>query len=668
MPPSVILTASDLAKTFAATEIFSGVGFQIAAREHVALVGVNGAGKSTVLKIIAGVEHADEGSVTRAAGLRVTYLPQEARFESGLGLREETRTAFAPILKAAERMREIEAAMADAGNDELERLLAEYDRLQTRFEAARGYDIEHRVDEVLHGLGFTDAQYDEPVSRLSGGQKTRVALAKALLADPDLLLLDEPTNHLDLEMLEWLETFLRGWNGACLIVSHDRYFLDRVTTRTLDLAFGRLEDYPAPYARYLDLRAERMERRRKEYDEQQAYIARTEEFIRKYKAGQRSREARGRQTRLERMERIERPQEHDALSLKMGAALRSGRLALSTTPLRVGYRDADGGTEILVETPSLEIERGDRVGLLGPNGSGKTTLLRTLTGQLPAIKGRFELGTNVKVGYYAQTHEQLHREGTPLSVLQRAQSMSEEAARTFLGRFLFSDDDVHKWVDTLSGGERSRLALAVLLLQQANFLILDEPTNHLDIQARETLEEMLRSFDGTILFVSHDRYFMDRIATRIWSIEDRNLKTYLGNYTDFQRQIGRRSDGKDDPSPVKNGKVPTDAETTVTPMPEHTPAGATEDNGSERGAARASTRQAERARRTLAQVEREIAKLEGRLNELSDALAIASIDADVEAVARLGGEYEKSQSELDEVYARWEELTAQVEPVGMGAG
>ncbi|HEV2108021.1 MAG TPA: ABC-F family ATP-binding cassette domain-containing protein [Thermomicrobiales bacterium] len=668
MPPSVILTASDLAKTFAAAEIFSGVGFQIAAREHVALVGVNGAGKSTILKIIAGVEHANQGSVTRATGLRVTYLPQEARFESGLGLREEARTAFAPILRAAERMRGIEAAMAGAGNDELERLLVEYDLLQTRFEAARGYDIEHRVDEVLHGLGFTDAQYDEPVSRLSGGQKTRVALAKALLADPDLLLLDEPTNHLDLEMLEWLETFLRGWNGACLIVSHDRYFLDRVTTRTLDLAFGRLEDYPAPYARYLDLRAERMERRRKEYDEQQAYIARTEEFIRKYKAGQRSREARGRQTRLERMERIERPQEHDALSLKMGAALRSGRLALSTTPLRAGYRDADGGIEILVETPSLEIERGDRVGLLGPNGSGKTTLLRTLTGQLPAIKGRFELGTNVKVGYYAQTHEQLHREGTPLSVLQRAQSMSEEAARTFLGRFLFSDDDVHKGVDALSGGERSRLALAVLLLQQANFLILDEPTNHLDIQARETLEEMLRDFDGTILFVSHDRYFMDRIATRIWSIEDRNLKTYLGNYTDFQRQIGRRSDGKDNPSPVKNGNVSKDTEAITAPMAKRTPAGDTGDNGSERGPARASARQAERARRTLTQVEREIAKLEGRLNELSDALAIASIDADVDAVARLGGEYERSQSELDEVYARWEELTTQVEPVGAGTG
>jgi ATP-binding cassette subfamily F protein 3 len=667
MPPSVILTADKLSKSFAAVEIFSDVSFQIAAREHVALVGVNGAGKSTILKIIAGVEHADEGTVTRASGLRVTYLPQEARFESGLDLREETRSAFAPVLEAAERMREIEVAMGSAGDAELERLLAEYDELQTHFEAARGYDIEHRVDEVLHGLGFTDDQYDEPVSRLSGGQKTRVALAKALLADPDLLLLDEPTNHLDLEMLEWLESFLRGWNGACLIVSHDRYFLDRVTSRTLDLSFGRLEDYPAPYARYLDLRAERMERRRKEFEEQQAFIARTEEFIRKYKAGQRSREARGRETRLQRLERVERPREHDALSLKMGTAVRSGRVALSTTPLRVGYPDAVEDSQVLVETPSLEIERGDRVGLLGPNGSGKTTLLRTLTGKLPTVKGRFELGTSVKVGYYAQTHEQLHREGTPLSVLQRAQSMSEEAARTFLGRFLFSDDDVHKRVDTLSGGEQSRLALAVLLLQQANFLILDEPTNHLDIQARETLEAMLRDFDGTILFVSHDRYFMDRIATRIWSIEDRKLKTYLGNYTDFQRQIGHRPNDMDAPATIKNGLAAKDTVPVTRVEPDPAAALESSADGSDRSSIRVSTRQVERARRILIQIERDIAKLEGRLNELSDALAVASIDGDVDAVARLGGEYEKTQADLDDVYARWEDLTAQVEPIPASA-
>ncbi|MER3439327.1 MAG: ABC transporter ATP-binding protein, partial [Chloroflexota bacterium] len=292
MPAPTILTVSDLAKTYGARVIFEGVSFQIAEREHVALVGMNGAGKSTILRIIAGLEHPDRGTVVRASGLRITYLPQEARFSSERSLREEARLAFAPVLEAGERMRVIEQALASATGPDLERLLHEYDRLQARFEAAGGYDIEHRTDEVLAGLGFTIDQFDTPVSHLSGGQKTRVALAKALLADPDLLLLDEPTNHLDLAMLEWLESFLRSWGGACLVVSHDRYFLDRVTTRTLELSFGRLEDYPAPYSRYVVLRQERMARRLKEYEEQQEFIARTEEFIRKYKAGQRAREAR----------------------------------------------------------------------------------------------------------------------------------------------------------------------------------------------------------------------------------------------------------------------------------------------------------------------------------------------------------------------------------------
>ncbi|MDQ3043728.1 MAG: ABC-F family ATP-binding cassette domain-containing protein [Chloroflexota bacterium] len=642
MPPSTILSVADLAKTYVTDEIFAGVTFQIAEREHVALVGANGAGKSTILRIIAGDEFSQSGSVVRTAGLRVTYLPQEARFASERTVREEARQAFALTLQAAARMREIEARMADATEAELETLLDEYDRLQTRFEAARGYDLEYRTDEVLHGLGFSNEQFDEPVQRLSGGQKTRVALAQALLGDPDLLLLDEPTNHLDLEMLEWLEGFLRSWSGACLVVSHDRYFLDRVTTRTLDLAFGRLEDYPAPYARFLVLRAERMERRTQEYEEQQAFIARTEEFVRKYKAGQRSKEAKGRQTRLERLERIERPEEADRLSLKMGAAARSGRAVLTLSPLRAGYRSPEGEETVLVTTPELEIERGDRVGLLGPNGSGKTTLLETITGELPTLKGRYQFGTNVKVAYYAQGHEQLEPSATPLSTLLDAQAMSEEAARTFLGRFLFTGDDVYKRVSALSGGERSRLALAVLLLRQANFLILDEPTNHLDIQARETLEEMLAAFDGTILFVSHDRYFMDRIANRIWAIDQGSISSFLGNYTDYQRHLGRRPDTKSKEAENAKSK-PAEIGSVDTPP----------DRVNRLGDGQ--------ARQSLTQIEREIGKLEGKLNELSDALAIASIDEDVEAIGRLGAEYERTQVELEATYARWEEFSARYE-------
>jgi len=640
MPSAAILTVNNLAKTYGSAEIFQGVSFQIAEREHVALVGANGAGKSTILRILAGIEHPNDGRIVRAQGLRITYLPQEARFSSKRTVHDETRLTFEQVLLEGVRMREIEHQMAAADEPKLELLLEEYDRLQHRFEAAGGYDIEHRIDTVLNGLGFTEEQFGEPVNQLSGGQKTRVALAKALLADPDLLLLDEPTNHLDLEMLEWLELFLASWNGSCLIVSHDRYFLNRVTTRTLDLSFGRLEDYNAPYSRYLKLRDERMTRRLKEYEEQQVFIARTEEFIRKYKAGQRSREARGRQTRLERLDRIVRPQERQELNIRLGSALRSGRTVLSATPLHAGYDSLP-----LVRTPELAIERGERVGLVGPNGSGKTTLLKTLTGQIPALNGRYEFGTNVKTGYYAQAHEQLPPEGTPLSVIIKAQSWGEEAARTYLGRFLFSEDDVFKPVEALSGGERSRLALAMLLLQKANFLILDEPTNHLDISARETLEEMLSEFDGTILFVSHDRFFIDRIATRIWEISEGTVRQYLGNYTDYQRQLGHRQD-----TPSKEKEKPEKEE------------------GAERVPAMVEPRSLKadgKTQKALMQAERDIARLEGKLNEISDALTVASIDSDVDAVARLGAEYDRLQNELEDAYAGWEELSAELKPAAV---
>lgn len=652
MPPVPILSVDNLAKTYIAEEIFSGVSFQIVEREHVALVGVNGAGKSTVLRIIAGIEHPNGGTVAPLKGLRITYLPQEASFTSDKTLREEARLAFKPVLDMASRMHEIEAHMtADTGD--LEAMMEEYSRLQTRFETGGGYDIEHRTDGVLTGLGFSEDQFDQPVSQLSGGQKTRVALAKALLADPDLLLLDEPTNHLDLDMLEWLETFLRTWNGACLIVSHDRYFLDRVTSRTMDLSFGRLEDYPAPYGRYLTLREERMERRRKEYEEQQEYIARQEEFIRKYGAGQRYREARGRQKKLDRLERIPRPQEHDRLAMRIGGAVRSGRMVLSTTEMSIGYEDNEAGqpTELL-KTPELEIERGDRIGLLGPNGSGKTTLLKTLVGTLPALRGDHTFGTNVHPGYYAQSHEQLRGRdnGTPLTVILDVQPMSEEAARTYLGRFLFTGDDVHKLVSSLSGGERSRLALAVLLLQRSNLLILDEPTNHLDINARESLEGMLTGFDGTILFVSHDRFFMDKVATKLWVVEDGTVHPRLGNYSDFHRAL-EAVDTQPEPEPEQV------REQSPEPNGKHDPTIVLSSKGKPR---RKSSSDVEKR---LGKIEREIAQLESKVNEVGDALAIASGDQDLDAVARLGEEYERLQAELDDVYKRWEAITEERELV-----
>jgi ATP-binding cassette, subfamily F, member 3 len=649
MPPSTVLTVNDLAKFFGPDEIFRDVSFQVADREHVALVGVNGAGKSTLLRIIAGVDAASEGEIAVARGARVAVLAQEPRFESQRTVRQEAQLAFDEALTALERMRELEHAMQSASGDALDQLFAEYERLSLHFEVAGGFDVEHRTDEVLMGLGFSSEQMDEPVRTLSGGQKTRIALAKALLADPDLLLLDEPTNHLDLGMLDWLEGFLGSWRGAFLVVSHDRYFLDRVTSRTLDLSFGRLEDYPAPYGRYLLLRAERRARQLQEYEEQRELIERTEEFIRRYKAGQRSREAKGRQTRLDRLERLDRPQEHAALTLRVQPTVRSGRDVLTSSPLRVGYSGSHG-ERFLVSTPELRVERGDRVAIIGQNGSGKSTLLRTIVGALRPLSGRVGFGTNAKVGYYAQGHEGLPAEGSPLSILVGSQPMSEEAARTYLARFLFQGDEVHRPVSALSGGERSRLALACLLVEGANLLILDEPTNHLDIQSRETLEEMLTAYDGTVVFVSHDRFFIDRVATGVWDIAEGKLVPYLGNYSDVVRQKSKLSA----PAPAPPRAVPTpaakpEARTVQAPM---------------RRSGQASE---SRLQKQLASAERDISRLEARLNDLSDAIAIAGIDDDRERLERLGTDYADAEGQLDGAYQLWEELNGELEALAVSA-
>ncbi|HEX2282247.1 MAG TPA: ABC-F family ATP-binding cassette domain-containing protein [Thermomicrobiales bacterium] len=647
MPPSTLLTVVDLAKTFGPDEIFRDVSFQIADREHVALVGVNGAGKSTLLRIIAGSDTATQGEIAIAHGARVAVLAQEPRFDSDRTVREEAQLAFDAALSALARMRELEATMQSASGDALDDLFQEYERLSLHFEVAGGFDVEHRTDEVLMGLGFSGEQMDEPVRTLSGGQKTRIALAKALLADPDLLLLDEPTNHLDLGMLDWLEGFLGSWRGAFLVVSHDRYFLDRVTGRTLDLSFGRLEDYPAPYGRYLVLRAERRARQLQEYEEQRKLIARTEEFIRRYKAGQRSREARGRQTRLDRLERLDRPQEHAALTLRVQPAVRSGREVITMTPLRVGYPGSDG-ERVLLSTPELRVERGDRVAIIGQNGSGKSTLLRTIVGELSPLAGRVSFGTNVKIGYYAQGHEGLPFDGTPLSILVSTQPMNEEAARTYLARFLFRSDEVHRSVSALSGGERSRLALACLLVEGANLLILDEPTNHLDIQSRETLEEMLTGYDGTVVFVSHDRFFIDRVATRVWDITNGGLVQYLGNFSDAARQKSKL--GGLEPAPRQPAPAPAAEAPPVRPPTR-----------------RSGQPSESRLQKQLASTERDISKLEERLNELSDAIAIAGVDGLRERLERLGVEYAEAERELDDAYQRWEALNAELESLAVAA-
>src|SRR3989475_11968227 len=533
-----IVSVIQVGKSFGAERIFAGLNFQINEQDRIGLIGPNGAGKSTLLNILAGQEEPDEGTVAIARYTRIGYLTQITDFHPENSLREEMLTVVAEVRKWERELGELalELATPEAQNDSVlhERLLRRYDELQTRFELAGGYTYENRIDQVLDGLGFTREQQEAPVMQLSGGQQTRAALAKLLLQEPDLLLLDEPTNHLDLAALEWLETYLTAWKGAMVVVAHDRYFLDKIVSRTIELAFGRIEEYPGNYTKYLRLREERMERRLREYEEQQAQIAHTEEFIRRYKAGQRSREARGRQKLLNRMERVERPQDFPEMHFEFSSFVQSGLVVVSTQKLAVGYISETKERTELVRVADLELLRGDRVGLLGPNGSGKTTLLRTIIGGLPPVGGQLFLGHNVRIGYYSQTHTGLDDERSIIDEIRQVTTLSEEGARTFLGRFLFSGDDVFKPISALSGGERSRVALAKLTLQGSNLLVLDEPTNHLDLQSRQFLEEVLGEFEGTLLFVSHDRYFIDSLATKIWVIEDGVLIPYWGNYTDYR--------------------------------------------------------------------------------------------------------------------------------------
>ena len=636
-----ILSVIQVSKSYGAERIFDGVSFQINEDDRIGLVGPNGAGKSTLLNILARREEPDEGSVALARNARIGYLPQVVDFHAENTLREEMVTVFAEVHAWEDELNELALALAapEAQADRAlhEQLLQRYADLQVRFEHAGGYTYENRVDQVLDGLGFTREQQEAPVFQLSGGQQTRAALGKLLLQEPDLLLLDEPTNHLDLKALEWLETYLTGWKGAMVVVAHDRYFLDKVVSRTIEMAFGRIEEYPGNYTRYLHLREERMERRLREYEAQQAHIAHTEEFIRRYKAGQRSREARGRQKLLDRLERVERPQDFPEMHFEFSPVVDSGLMVVSTQKLVAGYINGKQRTE-LVRVADLELLRGDYVGLLGPNGSGKTTLLRTIIGELPPVSGQVHLGHNVRIGYYSQTHAGLNAERSIIDEIRQASVLSEEGARTFLGRFLFSGDDVFKPIGALSGGERSRVALAKLTLQGSNFLILDEPTNHLDLLSRQFLEEILGEFEGTLLFVSHDRYFIDRLATKVWVIEDDVLIPYMGNYTEYRTR--KQPLVLDVPASVKN-----DSKAESTSAKPASPA------------VKSSSKKSAKVKvRTLEDVEGEIEKAEERVKSVEEALAEAALNADAALLTQLTADYEQARARVDELLTEWERL------------
>jgi ATP-binding cassette subfamily F protein 3 len=633
---TTILTARSMSKSYGVVEIFDDLTVHILAGQRIALVGLNGAGKTTLLRLLAEVEEMDDGQLVQSRGLRKTYLTQESELELSGPIWQVARDAF-PQLQAMERqLKELEAAMAASARqgEDWEEIAERYANLQQRFELAGGYDYERRIRETLMGLGFSEAEFEQESETLSGGQRTRLALALALLGNPDLLLLDEPTNHLDIGAIEWLEGFLQRWQGSLVVISHDRRFLDNVATHTWDLDFGSLETYPGNYSRFLELKAERLARRQAEYEAQQSHIAKEEDFIRRYKAGQRSKEARGREKRLARMERLDRPRQHRQLHFNLHAGLRSGDVVLATENLAIAHPDGSG---FLLRCPDLEIRRGECVALIGPNGSGKTSFLRTLLDELPPYQGEVLLGHGVSLGYFAQTHSWMNLEQTVLqSILEMSSTMSEGRARSILGRFLFSGDDVFKKLGDLSGGERSRVALARLTLTAGNFLLLDEPTNHLDIPAREALEKVLDSFEGTILLVSHDRALIDTLASQVWAVEDEHVRPYLGNYSEYLR--------------VREAEIAAAEK-------------APEDNRRRKKQRREEETQARRQRemtRQLHALEEEIAELEEQRQTLEQDMARASHERKVTRLIELNREHQSLQEQISERYQKWAELAEEL--------
>src|ERR687883_236821 len=527
----MLFRLSEVHKSYGAQEVLRGASVQINPGEHVGLVGRNGAGKTTLFRLVSGEEMPDRGDVVRARGLRLGLLEQHVHFEPGATVHEAALAAFGRLQQIEHELHELEHRMAEVPDD-LDAVLVRYSDLQHEFEREGGFEYAARAEAILQGLGFERATWTLEVEKLSGGQQNRLGLACLLLAEPDVLLLDEPTNHLDVSSVEWLEEFLQTYKAAYVIISHDRYFLDRACTRIVEVENGRAVSYTGNYSDFLVEREERREAQMRAYENQRQLIAKTEEFIRRNIAGQKTKQAKSRRKMLEKLERIDAVRaDQSAGNFQLKGVERAGNQTLVVKDLAVGY---PGRT--LAAGITFTLARGEALGIIGPNGSGKTTFIKTLLNKLPPLAGEARWGTKVQVGYYAQQLDDLDARNEIIMELRRVAPPTATAGelRNFLARFLFTGDDVYKHVRDLSGGEKGRLALAKLIYSRVNVLVLDEPTNHLDIPSREALEEALDAYEGTIITISHDRYFLDRIATQILALDGRgNAEHYDGDYTEY---------------------------------------------------------------------------------------------------------------------------------------
>jgi len=632
----IILQANKIERSFAGEVLFDNINLQVDERDRIALVGKNGAGKSTLLKILVGEEEPTSGEINKKKDISLSYLAQDSRFESENTIYDEMLHVFDDLRRTEKQLRQMELEMGEKSGEDLDKLMSDYDRLSENFRQAGGFTYEADIRAILNGFKFDESMWQMKIAELSGGQNTRLALAKMLLEKPNLLVLDEPTNHLDIETIAWLENYLVNYSGALIIVSHDRYFLDKVATITLDLTKHSLDRYVGNYSRFVELKEQKLATEAKNYEKQQKEIAALEDFVnRNLVRASTTKRAQSRRKQLEKMERLDKPEAgKKSANMTFQSEKTSGNVVLTVENAAIGY---DG--EILSDPINLDLRKMNAVAIVGPNGIGKSTFIKSIVDQIPFIKGEKRFGANVEVGYYDQTQSKLTPSNTVLDELWNDFKLTPEVEiRNRLGAFLFSGDDVKKSVGMLSGGEKARLLLAKLSMENNNFLILDEPTNHLDIDSKEVLENALIDFDGTLLFVSHDRYFINRVATHVLELSENGSTLYLGDYDYY---VEKKAEVE---------MIQTEEISTTNQAKEASPV-------NDYQAQKESQKEARKLMRQIESLEAEIEELESQSQDISEQMLETN---DAGKLVELQAELDKISHRQEEAMLEWEDLSEQV--------
>lgn len=628
----IIMQGKSLTKTYITDVVFQNIDFYIQEGEKIGLVGPNGAGKSTLFRCITDEESFDNGQVILSAKHTIGYLEQMPQFEAGVTLLDAVMEMFQDIFDLRDQMHQLELAMGTVADEELEKLLAQYADLTHRYEDAGGFSCESKAKGIVKGLGFNDQDLSREMMYFSGGEKTRACLARLLVREPDLLLLDEPTNHLDLGALEWLEGFLRSYRGAVFIISHDRYFLDQVATGIFELNHQTLKMYKGNYTRYLQQKEEQELAQMRAFEKQQSEIAATEEYIRKYKAGIKSKQARGRMKQLSRVERLDNVKDNKSMLLHRQEVSETGDIILEIHDLSMGF-----GEKVLFQALNITIYKGEKVGLIGGNGVGKSTILKLITEQEQPVAGTVKLGARVQVAYYDQEHKQLDNNRTIIDEIVYNYDVTLNEARDLLAQVLFFGDDVQKYIRDLSGGEKARVALLKIILDAPNFLLMDEPSNHLDISSKEIVEDFLNEFPGTVLMVSHDRYLLDAVCTRTIELEDQKITSYLGNYTYYKQKKAELARIAREKEEAQAAKMKINAK------PHQTDKQQPKINKS-------------KIKKEIEELELMIAQAEEEMTAVSEQMAVGENFQDEQKSKQLVSRYKVLENEIPALYDKWSEL------------